>query len=205
MVQAKETAVGKLLEELISITREGKGNEWYKTMRSKWASSGAPQICVCNWCSQVKIFSRLDSFQFVLRPQPLIVNIWQILTNSDIQGKTFASLPQTTPSSWAQLRALDQPPGSELTGSNRKSKSENNNNLNKVNIPLNGENLVVFDGFRMATTMSISDVHSVLLVDCIVQVLQVQRQGALQYLRNCRKWTHMEYIFVSTNTICKIK
>ena len=127
MVQAKETAVGKLLEELISITREGKGNEWYKTMRSKWASSGAPQICVCNWCSQVKIFSRLDSFQFVSRPQPLIVNIWQVLTNSDNQGRTFASLPQTTLSSWAQPRALDQPPGSELTGSNRNSKSENNN------------------------------------------------------------------------------
>ena len=96
----------------------------------------------------------------------------EYMTNSDIQGKTFASLPQTTPSSWAQLRALDKPPGSELTGSNRNSKSENKNNLNKVNIPLNGENLVVFDGFRMATTMSISDVHSVLLVDCIVQVLQ---------------------------------
>ena len=35
MVQAKETAVGKLLEELTSIAREGEANEWYISMRSK--------------------------------------------------------------------------------------------------------------------------------------------------------------------------
>ena len=35
MVQAKETAVGKLLEELISIAREGKAKKWYKSMKSK--------------------------------------------------------------------------------------------------------------------------------------------------------------------------
>ena len=44
MVQAKETAVGKLLEELISITREGKGNEWYKTMRSKSQVKAPPKF-----------------------------------------------------------------------------------------------------------------------------------------------------------------